>query len=101
MVIGGAASDALIDSYDAERRPVGVLTMQQALARFGSRMGPGEGQGLITRWRRRTASVRTARRSSGRTVLSPGAPAVGPGWSPPETLSSPRWSNCCTADDHR
>ena len=31
-------------AYDAERRPVGVLTMGQALARFGARMAPPQGR---------------------------------------------------------
>ena len=41
MVLRGQASPALLDTYEVERRPVGLLTMQQALARFGARMGPG------------------------------------------------------------
>lgn len=41
LVLRGQAGPALLDTYEAERRPVGCLTMQQALARFGARMGPG------------------------------------------------------------
>jgi putative polyketide hydroxylase len=40
-VLRGQAGPALLDTYHDERHPTGVLTMQQALARFGSRMGPG------------------------------------------------------------
>lgn len=40
-VLRGTAGPELLDTYAAERRPVAVLTMEQALARFGSRMGPG------------------------------------------------------------
>jgi putative polyketide hydroxylase len=40
-VLRGQASPALLDTYDEERRPTGLLTMQQAFARFGSRMGAG------------------------------------------------------------
>src|SRR5215204_754201 len=32
---------ALLDTYHDERRPVGLLTMEQALARWGSRVGEG------------------------------------------------------------
>jgi putative polyketide hydroxylase len=42
-VLGGQADPGLLDSYHAERHPVGVFTMQQALARFGARMAPGDG----------------------------------------------------------
>jgi putative polyketide hydroxylase len=40
-VLHGQAGFALLDTYHDERHPTGLLTMQQALARFGSRMGPG------------------------------------------------------------
>ncbi|HEY8454248.1 MAG TPA: FAD-dependent oxidoreductase [Actinopolymorphaceae bacterium] len=40
-VLRGVAGPGLLDSYEEERRPVGQLTMEQALARFGDRMGPG------------------------------------------------------------
>lgn len=36
-VLSGEAGPGLLDSYDPERRPVGRLTMEQALSRFGSR----------------------------------------------------------------
>ena len=42
-VVRGQAGPALLDSYHAERHPVGVFTMEQALARFGARMAPGGG----------------------------------------------------------
>jgi putative polyketide hydroxylase len=42
-VLGGRAGPALLDTYHAERHPVGLFTMQQALARFGARMAPGDG----------------------------------------------------------
>jgi putative polyketide hydroxylase len=48
MVINGLAGPALLDTYDAERRPTGVLTMGQAMARFGNRMGAGEGPELLS-----------------------------------------------------
>jgi putative polyketide hydroxylase len=47
MTLGGRAGGGLLGTYDAERRPVGALTMGQALARFGSRMGPEAGPELI------------------------------------------------------
>ena len=37
-VLRDRAGSALLDTYHDERRPVGLLTMQQALARFGARM---------------------------------------------------------------
>src|SRR5215218_3546500 len=40
-VVKGEAAPALLDTYHDERRPVGVLTMEQALARWGSRIGEG------------------------------------------------------------
>ena len=40
-VIQGKAGPALLDTYHDERRPVGLLTMEQALARWGSRVGEG------------------------------------------------------------
>jgi putative polyketide hydroxylase len=40
-VLRGQAGPALLDTYHDERHPTGLLTMQQAFARFGSRMGPG------------------------------------------------------------
>ncbi|MEU4196956.1 FAD-dependent oxidoreductase [Kribbella sp. NPDC026611] len=46
-VLDGSAGEDLLRTYDAERRPVGRLTMQQALARFGSRMRSAEGPELI------------------------------------------------------
>jgi putative polyketide hydroxylase len=42
-VLGGRAEPALLDTYHAERHPVGLFTMEQALARFGARMAPGDG----------------------------------------------------------
>jgi putative polyketide hydroxylase len=47
VVLGGQAGQGLLGTYDQERRPVGVLTMGQALARFGTRMGPDAGPALI------------------------------------------------------
>jgi putative polyketide hydroxylase len=46
-VLGGRARPSLLETYHDERRPVGLLTMQQALARFGTRMTTGEGRPLI------------------------------------------------------
>jgi putative polyketide hydroxylase len=46
-VLRGEAGERLLDSYDRERRPVGALTMEQAMARFGARMGPDGGPELI------------------------------------------------------
>jgi putative polyketide hydroxylase len=40
-VVGGEAGPVLLETYDDERRPVGLLTMGQALARWGSRIGEG------------------------------------------------------------
>jgi putative polyketide hydroxylase len=47
MVLGGRAGPGLLDTYERERQPVGTLTMGQALARFGARMGPEGGPPLI------------------------------------------------------
>jgi putative polyketide hydroxylase len=40
-VLRDTADEALLDTYQAERHPVGVLTMEQALARWGARVGEG------------------------------------------------------------
>lgn len=47
LVTGGAAGPVLLDTYEEERRPVGSLSMQQAMARFGARMGPGDGSRML------------------------------------------------------
>ena len=41
-VVRGEAGPALLETYDAERHPVGLLTMGQALALWGSRIGEGQ-----------------------------------------------------------
>ncbi len=46
-VLNNEASPALLNTYHDERHPIGLLTMQQALARFGSRMGLGSKIPLI------------------------------------------------------
>jgi len=49
-VVRGQAGPALLDTYEAERRPVGLVTMQQALARWQARVGTGgeaEGAPLV------------------------------------------------------
>jgi putative polyketide hydroxylase len=40
-VVQGEAGPALLNTYQDERRPVGLLTMEQALARWGARIGEG------------------------------------------------------------
>jgi len=40
LVVRGAAGEALLDSYDAERRPVGELTIDQAYSRWLHRVTP-------------------------------------------------------------
>src|SRR5215216_3700186 len=42
-VLRGQAGPALLDTYHAERHPLGLFTMQQALARWQSRIGAGGG----------------------------------------------------------
>ena len=45
LVSTGRAAPALLDTYHAERHPVGLFTMGQALARWQSRVGTGAGEG--------------------------------------------------------
>lgn len=40
MVIKGSAGDALLDSYSAERQPVGAATIEQAYVRYVKRVTP-------------------------------------------------------------
>jgi len=40
MVTGGTAGPALLDTYDAERRPVAALTVEQAYTRYVLRVDP-------------------------------------------------------------
>jgi hypothetical protein len=42
MVVKGEAGEALLDSYEAERRPVGLLTVEQAYTRYMRRVTPEE-----------------------------------------------------------
>jgi len=41
-VVRGEAGEALLDSYEAERRPVGLLTVEQAYTRYMRRVTPEE-----------------------------------------------------------
>jgi 2-polyprenyl-6-methoxyphenol hydroxylase-like FAD-dependent oxidoreductase len=40
LVLTGVAGTALLDTYDAERRPIGDLTVEQAYARYVTRVAP-------------------------------------------------------------
>ena len=40
LTLGGVAGPGLLDSYDAERRPVGELTVEQAFTRYVARVAP-------------------------------------------------------------
>jgi 2-polyprenyl-6-methoxyphenol hydroxylase-like FAD-dependent oxidoreductase len=44
MTTQGAAGDALLDTYEAERRPIGELTVEQAYTRYVLRVDPSLGQ---------------------------------------------------------
>jgi putative polyketide hydroxylase len=46
-VVRGEAGPALLDTYHDERQPVGLLTMGQALVRWGSRVGGGTDVGEV------------------------------------------------------
>lgn len=46
-VIRGEAGARLLDTYGEERHPTGMLTMGQAMARFGTRMGPEDGPQVL------------------------------------------------------
>src|SRR5712691_4144340 len=45
LTLTGAAGLGLLDSYDAERRPVGELTVEQAFTRYVTRVAPYLGTG--------------------------------------------------------
>jgi 2-polyprenyl-6-methoxyphenol hydroxylase-like FAD-dependent oxidoreductase len=40
LTLAGVAGPGLLDSYDAERRPVGELTVEQAFTRYATRVAP-------------------------------------------------------------
>jgi 2-polyprenyl-6-methoxyphenol hydroxylase-like FAD-dependent oxidoreductase len=40
LVLGGVAGPELLETYDAERRPIGELTVEQAYARYVTRVAP-------------------------------------------------------------
>src|SRR5205814_2085307 len=40
LVLRGAAGPELLDTYDEERRPIGELTVEQAYARYVTRVAP-------------------------------------------------------------
>ena len=43
-VLGGTADEALLDTYDAERQPVGAFTTEQAYTRYVLRLDPSLGK---------------------------------------------------------
>ena len=47
FVLGGTAGPDLLDSYDAERRPVGEFTVEQAYSRYVTRVAPYLGADAI------------------------------------------------------
>src|SRR5439155_23227516 len=55
LVINGAAGGGLLDTYDAERRPLGALTVEQAYTRYVRRTAPYLGtediQPVVDEWR--------------------------------------------------
>ena len=44
LVLGGSAGEALLDTYDVERRPVGAFTTEQAYTRYVLRLDPSLGK---------------------------------------------------------
>ncbi len=40
LVVGGVAGPELLETYDAERRPIGELTVEQAYSRYVTRVAP-------------------------------------------------------------
>ena len=44
LVLRGSAGEALLDTYDAERRPVGAFTTEQAYTRYVLRLDPSLGK---------------------------------------------------------
>jgi hypothetical protein len=63
-VVKGTAGAGLLDTYDQERRPTGRLMMSQALARFGTRMAPGQGPAVPLTTARSRWATGTAPRPS-------------------------------------
>jgi putative polyketide hydroxylase len=77
-VVRGQAGPALLDTYHDERHPVGLLTMGQALARWGTRVGEGAdgaGEPLLD-----YATIAFGYRYRSAAVLgqAPGAPPAAP-----------------------
>jgi putative polyketide hydroxylase len=76
-VVKGTAGAALLDTHDQERRPIGLLIMGQAMARFASRMAPGQARRCSTTAPSPSATS-TALGHAGRHRPRPAAAAPGP-----------------------
>lgn len=87
-VLRGEAGPALLDTYHDERHPVGLLVMEQALARWAARSQQGSAAGLIDYaaiafgYRYRSAAVAGAA-ADGPLALPPAEAAWQPGFRAP------------------
>ncbi|MDW4905897.1 FAD-dependent monooxygenase [Streptomyces sp. ADMS] len=84
-VLDGRAGGALLDSYDAERKPVGLATMRQAVLRLAARAGgpPREGAPVVAD----TLSVMFGYRYGSKTVQGTELPPETTEFADPSTLS--------------
>jgi 2-polyprenyl-6-methoxyphenol hydroxylase-like FAD-dependent oxidoreductase len=115
LSLAGVAGPGLLDTYDAERRPVGELTVEQAFTRYVTRVAPYLGRGTrsrsstTSRWRSGTATTPPpwcwSRAAPGCTSI-PGSPRAGRGRARRTSSSTatapgcPRWTcsagtSCC------
>ena len=88
-VLGGTAGPPLLDTYDAERRPVGELTVEQAYTRWVVRLAPELGkEGLVPfvpdppielGYRYRSAAVVGEAGDDGAVCENPKEPSAAPG----------------------
>ena len=80
-VVGGTAGAGLLDTYDAERRPVCDLVVEQAYTRYVLRVDPrSPGATWPTRWTTRRSS---SARCTGRPGCFRRAGTTGPRWRTP------------------
>ncbi len=97
-VLDGRADEALLDTYDAERQPVGAFTTEQAYTRYVLRLDPALGKEdlmpivgeapIELGYRHLSAAVVAGADDDGALWEDPGEPSGRPGFRAPRTCRS-------------